>query len=173
LYERWETGIVHLRGAKIIVHQHTAELFKTPLGKKLLQLFSRLEMAASRQIIIDDHGPGIHDEDHPPFDSENIHNPIDGNSEFEFAWNEMMKVMVPITILRMVPHSGDKGTLERKAEGERIHTMLHEWEYTLPPSFASIPSPDHDIMEPPYLTPIYFSSLDVSVAMGEHTVILL
>lgn len=82
----------------------------------------------------------------------------------------MMKIMVPITILRMVPRTGDKGTLERKAEGERIQETLRSWEKSLPASFAPTEAPEmmmilEDSMSH-HLQPIYYISLNVAVAMG-------
>jgi hypothetical protein len=83
----------------------------------------------------------------------------------------MMKIMVPVTILRMIPRIGDKGTPERKAEAERIQEKLRIWEESLPPSFSPIDPPemmmilDHDsILE--HLQPIYYDSLNVAIAMG-------
>jgi hypothetical protein len=82
----------------------------------------------------------------------------------------MMKIMVPITILRMVPRTGDKGTPQRKAEGEKIQEKLRIWEESLPASFAPIDPPemmmilDHSILQ--HLQPIYYVSLNVAVAMG-------
>ena len=93
-----------------------------------------------------------------------------GNSDFEYAWIEMMKIMVPTTILRMVPRNGDKGTPQRKAEGEKIQEKLRVWEESLPVSFAPIEAPDimmildDSILQ--HLQPIYYVSLNVAVAMG-------
>jgi hypothetical protein len=82
----------------------------------------------------------------------------------------MMKIMVPVTILRMIPRIGDKGTPERKAEGERIQQKLQHWEQSLPPSFAPIDPPEMMIMLDDsilqHLQPIYYNSLNVAIAMG-------
>jgi hypothetical protein len=82
----------------------------------------------------------------------------------------MMKIMVPITILRMVPRIGDKGTPQRKAEGEKILEKLRIWEESLPASFAPVEAPammmilEDSISH--HLQPIYYCSLNVAVAMG-------
>ena len=82
----------------------------------------------------------------------------------------MMKIMVPITILRMVPQTGDKGTPQRKAEGEKIQERLRNWEESLPPNFSPVEAPvmmmilDNPILQ--ILEPIYYISLNVAVAMG-------
>ena len=85
----------------------------------------------------------------------------------------MMKIMVPITILRMVPRTGDKGTLERKAEGDKIQEKLRAWENSLPPSFAPIRAPEmmmilDDDSITQLLEPIYYVTLNVAVAMGNY-----
>lgn len=93
-----------------------------------------------------------------------------GNSDFEYMWTEMMKIMIPITILRMVPQTGNRGTEERKAEGQKIQEMLQGWEVSLPPSFMEIEPPetmmllDTPILQ--HLQPLYYASLNVAVAMG-------
>ena len=93
-----------------------------------------------------------------------------GNSEFEYAWIEMMKIMVPVTVLRMVPRTGNRGTPERAAKGEEIQGKLCAWESSLGPSFIPIEPPDTiTLLEAPilqYLQPIYYTSLNVAVAMG-------
>jgi hypothetical protein len=98
---------------------------------------------------------------------EDFHN---GNSEFEYAWTEMMKIMVPITVLRMVPRTGDRGTPERKTQGEKIQEMLRIWKLNLPRSFEPIQPPElMMIIEDSvtqHLQPIYYGSLNVAVAMG-------
>ena len=81
-----------------------------------------------------------------------------------------MKIMVPVTVLRMVPRNGDRGTLERKRESEKIEEMLRNWERNLPLSFLEIEPPemmmilDDAILQ--HLHPTYFGSLNVAVAMG-------
>jgi hypothetical protein len=93
-----------------------------------------------------------------------------GNGDFEYAWTQMMRIMVPITILRMIPTTGDKGTAERKAEGERIQQKLRDWEISLPGSFSPIDPPemmmilDDSILQ--HLQPIYYMSLNIAIAMG-------
>jgi hypothetical protein len=93
-----------------------------------------------------------------------------GNSDFEYAWTEMMKIMVPVTVLRMVPRTGDRGTAERKREGEKIQEKLRDWERGLPASFQPIEAPemmmilDDGILL--HLDPIYYASLNIAVAMG-------
>jgi hypothetical protein len=93
-----------------------------------------------------------------------------GNSDFEYAWTEMMKIMVPVTVLRMVPRTGDRGTAERKREGEKIQEKLRDWERGLPASFQPIEAPemmmilDDGILL--QLDPIYYASLNIAVAMG-------
>ena len=93
-----------------------------------------------------------------------------GNSEFEYAWTQMMKIMIPVTVLRMVPQTGNRGTEERKAEFDKIMEMLREWESNLPASFLSIDSPETMTLPPApilqHLDPIYYGSLNVAVAMG-------
>lgn len=85
-----------------------------------------------------------------------------------------MKIMVPVTILRMVPRTGDRGTPERKAEGEKIQEMLRVWESSLPASFAPIGNPDmmmlleDSILQ--QLQPIYYGSLNIAIAMGMSTI---
>lgn len=93
-----------------------------------------------------------------------------GNSDFEYMWTEMMKIMIPVTILRMVPQSGNRGTAERKAEGRKIQELLQGWETSLPPSFMEIEPPetmvllDNPILQ--HLQPLYYASLNVAIAMG-------
>jgi hypothetical protein len=96
-----------------------------------------------------------------------------GNSDFEYAWIELMKIMIPVTVLRMVPRTGDRGTPERKAEGRKIQEMLRAWESSLPASFAPVENPDmmmlldNSILQ--HLDPIYYSSLNIAIAMGIST----
>jgi len=97
-----------------------------------------------------------------------------GNSDFEYAWTEMMRIMVPITILRMIPRQGDKGTSERQREGERIQGLLTQWEASLPESFREIEQPEMMIIlddEPvlQQLQPLYYISHNVAVAMGNNS----
>ena len=139
-------------------------------------MFARLELSASRHTQIDtrDHDSDNFYWDQAPLDLETL--TIDdygnGNSDFEYAWSEMLKIMVPIAILRMVPRTSDRGTQERKMEGKRILQMLQDWEDGLPSSFAPIRPPELIvIMEDPisqYLQPIHFGSLNVAVAMGTY-----
>ena len=97
-----------------------------------------------------------------------------GNIEFEYKWTQMMKIMVPVTVLRMVPQTGNRGTDDRKEEYAKIIEMLRDWESELPASFLSIESPETialphaAILE--HLDPIYYGSLNVAVAMGTFPV---
>jgi hypothetical protein len=103
------------------------------------------------------------------FETLTIDDMYNGNSEFEYAWTEMMKIMVPVTVLRMVPRTGNRGTPERAAKGEEIQEMLRVWENSLPGSFMSIEPPDTSSIQAQilqHLQPIYYSSLNVAVAMG-------
>lgn len=81
-----------------------------------------------------------------------------------------MKIMVPVTILRMVPRHGDRGTPERKEKGQKIQDTLYDWERNLPVSFMEIEAPDLIMFfDDPilrHLQPVYFGSLNVAVAMG-------
>lgn len=93
-----------------------------------------------------------------------------GNCEFEYAWTQMMKIMIPVTVLRMVPQTGNRGTEDRKREFEKIMEMLTEWEKGLPASFMTIDSPETTSLPNvpilQHLEPIYYGSLNVAVAMG-------
>ena len=81
-----------------------------------------------------------------------------------------MKIMIPVTVLRMVPQTGNRGTEDRKREFEKIMGMLRDWERGLPASFMSVETPETmslptvAILE--HLDPIYYGSLNVAVAMG-------
>jgi len=99
---------------------------------------------------------------------------VNGNSDFEYAWTAMMRIMVPITILRMIPRQGDKGTPERQMEGERIQGLLAQWVASLPDSFREIEPPemmmildDEPVLQ--HLQPLYYISHNVAVAMGNNT----
>jgi hypothetical protein len=104
------------------------------------------------------------------FETLTVDDMYNGNSEFEYAWTEMMKIMVPVTVLRMVPRTGNRGTPERAAKGDEIQEMLRVWESSLPGSFMPIEPPDtSSLPETPilnHLEPIYYNSLNVAVAMG-------
>ena len=166
-----------MRGAANIVREHNANLLKTPTGRQLIHLFARLELSASRHLLIDNQLAANATSEDTYWDNVDIDletltidDLSNGNSDFEIAWTEMMKIMVPVTILRMVPRTGDRGTLERKAEGERILGLLRNWETALPASFIPIEPPaimdmlDDSILQ--HLEPLYFNSLNVAVAMG-------
>lgn len=151
---------------------------KTPTGRQLFHLFTRLELSASLHLRIDSQfttGTCATDEDFwekAQFDIEtlSIADMYNGNIEFEYKWTQMMKIMVPVTVLRMVPQTGNRGTDDRKEEYAKIIEMLREWESELPASFLSIESPETmvlphaSILE--HLDPIYYGSLNVAVAMG-------
>jgi len=166
-----------MRGAANIVREHNANLLKTPTGRQLIHLFARLELSASRLLLADTQlaanatsSGNYWDNVDLDLETLTIDDLSNGNSDFEIAWTEMMKIMVPVTVLRMVPRTGDRGTLERKTEGERILELLRNWENALPPSFIPIESPplmemlDDSILQ--HLQPLYFNSLNVAVAMG-------
>jgi len=98
---------------------------------------------------------------------------VNGNSDFEYAWTAMMRIMVPVTILRMIPRQGDKGTAERQREGERIQELLAQWGDSLPDSFTEIEQPemmmildDEPVLQ--HLQPLYYISHNVAVAMGTN-----
>jgi hypothetical protein len=169
----------HIRGAANIVRQQHQNLLKTPTGRQLLHLFGRLELSASRHLLIENQYSTTATIDDGSFwdnapldiDSLTLQDFSNGNSDFEYAWTEMMKIMVPITILRMIPRQGDKGTSERKEEGERIQGMLRAWEAGLPASFKEVDTPemmmileDDEILL--HLQPIHYVSHNVAVAMG-------
>jgi hypothetical protein len=103
------------------------------------------------------------------FETLTIEDMSNGNHEFESAWIQLMKIMVPVSVLRMFPTTGDRRTPERKAECERIHELLRRWEVSLPPSFDPIEGPETMMIleDPPAnLQPIYYATLNVAVAMG-------
>jgi hypothetical protein len=104
------------------------------------------------------------------FETLTLEDYTNGNSDFEYAWTEMMKIMVPVTVLRMVPRTGDRGTAERKRDGEKIQEKLQEWERGLPGSFRPIEAPEMmmilDDGMVSQLDPIYYASLNIAVAMG-------
>jgi hypothetical protein len=104
------------------------------------------------------------------FETLTIDDMYNGNSEFEYAWTEMMKIMVPVTVLRMVPRTGNRGTPERAAKGHEIQEMLRNWENSLPGSFISIEPPETiSLLDAPilqHLQPIFYASHNVAVAMG-------
>lgn len=81
-----------------------------------------------------------------------------------------MKIMIPITVLRMVPRTGDRGTQERKSRGKRIQEMLAGWEQAVSQTFRPVPPPDTIIfLNNPIteqLEPIYYPSFNIAVAMG-------
>jgi hypothetical protein len=103
-------------------------------------------------------------------DTLTIDDMYNGNSDFEYMWTQMMQIMIPVTILRMVPQTGNRGTEDRKTEGQKIQGMLRQWEDSLPASFMEIDPPetmmllDSAILQP--LQPLYYASLRVAVAMG-------
>jgi hypothetical protein len=95
---------------------------------------------------------------------------LDGTSDFEIAWAQLMKIMIPITVLRTVPRTGDRGTQERKEQGQRVQAMLNSWEQSVSGVFRPVTAPDtvvyldNSILE--YLQPIYYASYNIAVAMG-------
>lgn len=95
---------------------------------------------------------------------------LDGTSDFEILWTQLLKIMVPITVLRTVPRTADRGTPERKEEGRRIQELLNNWEQTVSGVFKPVPAPDsfiyldNSILD--YLQPIYYPSFNIAVAMG-------
>jgi hypothetical protein len=103
-------------------------------------------------------------------DTLTIDDMYNGNSDFEYMWTQMMQIMIPVTILRMVPQTGNRGTEDRKTEGQKIQEMLQQWEVSLPASFMEIDPPetmmllDTAILQ--HLQPLYYASLSVAVAMG-------
>jgi hypothetical protein len=167
----------HMRGAANIVRQHHTNLLKTPTGKQLLHLFGRLELSASRHLLIPDQTAPTSDTaffDSVPDVPLSLEDWTNGTGDFELAWTRMMKIMVPVTVLRMVPRQGDKGTRERKVEGERIQGLLTEWGKSLPGSFAESEGPemmmildDEPVLQ--QLQPLYYSSYNVAVAMAHHS----
>lgn len=170
---------MHIQGAAYIVRDHHADLLKTPTGRRLFHLFTRLELSASLHLRIQSQfttetSSAAADEfwEKAQFDLETltIDDMYNGNSDFEYAWTQMMKIMIPVTVLRMVPQTGNRGTEDRKSEFEKIKKMLHEWESNLPASFMSIDSPETTTLPPAailqQLEPIYYGSLAVAVAMG-------
>src|SRR5579871_5662432 len=113
-----------MQGAANIVREHHKDLLKTPIGRQLIHLFTRLELSASRHRLIDNQltttstaQPAYWESAALDFETLTIDDLSNGNSEFEYAWTGMMKIMVPVTILRMVPRNGDRGTPERKEKG--------------------------------------------------------
>ena len=166
-----------MRGAANIVREHSSNLRKTATGRQLIHLFARLELSASRHLLIDKQlaanatsSDAYWDNVNIDFETLTIDDLSDGTSDFEIAWTEMMKIMVPVTVLRMVPRIGDRGTAGRKREGERILGLLRSWEESLPANFMPIEPPammemlNDSILQ--HLQALYFSSLNVAVAMG-------
>lgn len=169
--------MVHIRGAANIVRQHQANLLKTATGKQLLHLFGRLELSASRHLLIQDAtsvtattaDTAFFDTPDVPLSLEDWTN---GTGDFELAWTRMMKIMVPVTVLRMIPRQGDKGTQERKVEGERIQVLLREWSQSLPSSFSEIDGPEMMMIldsSPVQLQPLYYSSYNIAIAQAHHS----
>ena len=142
-----------------------------------MHLFGRLELSASRYVLMDHQlsttamssDYSYWDKVGSDFETLTLEDFSNGNSDFEYAWTEMMKIMVPVTVLRMVPRTGDRGTAERKRDGEKIQEKLRDWERNLPPSFQPIAPPEMMFLEDGILSqlePIYYISLNVAIAMG-------
>jgi hypothetical protein len=178
LYSCFDNGVVHMRGAANIIRQHQTNLLKTPTGKQLLHLFGRLELSASRHLLIPDAScTTATTSDSAFFDTPDVPLSLedwtDGTGDFELAWTRMMKIMVPVTVLRMIPRQGDKGTTERKAEGERIQALLQEWLQSLPSSFAEIDGPEMMMIldsapVQTHLEPLYYPTYNIAIAMAHH-----
>lgn len=157
------------------MREHNAALLKTPIGRQLFHLFARLELSASRHLLLDSNITSSTNEtyfDKAALDLETLRyeDILNGTSDFEIAWTQLMKIMTPITVLRMVPRTGDRGTQERKEQGQRIQDMLTSWQQSVSGVFRPVPAPDtaayldNSIVE--HLQPLFYSSYNIAVAMG-------
>jgi Fungal specific transcription factor domain len=184
----WETGLLvsfraqdalisqHMHSAAKIIRDHQGEILRSPIGRQLLHLYTRLELSASRHLFLDERSCMSNDAvplDLAVLDLETLkcEDYTNGTSDFEEAWIGIMKIMIPIAGLRMIPRTSDRGTLERKIQGQQILDQLGTWEISGMALFQAVEAPativilpDFEIRE--YIEPIYYVSLNHAVAMG-------
>src|SRR5262245_56892014 len=136
-----------MHGAANIIREHNEDLLRTSIGCQLFHLFTRLELSASQHLLLDDQvtmSDGLPCLDDAAIDLQTLRYEdfINGTSEFEFAWTELVKIMIPITALRMIPRTSDRGTQIRKAQGEVIQQKLRNWEGLAVTVFQPAPQPN-------------------------------
>ena len=167
-----------MQGGVGIVRERGADLLKTRTGCQLFHLFARLELASYRHFSL----RGVIPEDFIRWKNLTFYTQMttvkdmqNGNIAVELAWVELLKIMGRFMELRLdmsIVEDLALGSPEYLARGDEIEEMLRIWETQLPPSFAPLESAgavrglEAQMSIVQELKPIYYSSLNIAVAMG-------
>jgi len=162
-----------VQGAAEIVRQFHKDLMKTPIGRRLYHLFSRLELSFNRTQIMERPFNSVSESAYEEsLQLENIDS-YNGATEFEIVWMELLKITAQLNIIRDKTHEGeihDIGDQMWHEEGERLLDLLRNWEASLPQSFLPVPPPrPFELLDIPllqHLEPLFYSSVNVAIAMG-------
>ena len=176
-----DNEVIHIQGARNLVRRYHRQLLLTPVGRRLFHLFSRLELSITRTQGMEPRGTNDLDvTQHDAIDPTwlTVSDALDGTTEFELAWMELMRITALIKRIRDRAHLegsrvGDVGFPDRHEEGDEIQLKLLEWELSLPASFMPVEPPlllellDLSILQ--HLKPIFYVNINIAVAMGSPT----
>lgn len=110
-----------------------------------------------------------------------ISDALDGTTEFELAWMELMRITALVKGIRDRAHLegtrvGDTGFPNRHEEGEMIQLKLLEWEVSLPVTFMPVDPPlPLELLDLPILQhwdPIFYINTNIAVAMSTNPLVL-
>jgi hypothetical protein len=171
---------VHLQGARNLVRRYHQDLIRTPVGRRLFHIFSRLELSVTRTQGMEPRGSytevdvAVRENAIEP-EWLTISDSLDGTTEFEMAWMELMRITSLVKKIRDLAHLeftrvGDFGFPERHEEGEAIQLKLLEWELSLPASFTPVEPPvPLELLDMPILKlvqPVFYANTNIAIAMG-------
>ena len=162
-----------MRGAAQIVRARGNDLRNSNAGRRLYHLLSRHELAyyCSYKVL------GVSPSEFNRWknlvyytESANADDIRDGHLDFEIAWVGLMKIVGALVELRVGLEQADD-TPERRTKGEEISEMLDNWKNSLPQQFRPIEMPEKVKALNPWIPvgmdPIFYSTLNIAVAMGK------